>query len=98
MQKVKDFRIEIEQETRYKVAYREVQDHKIKIIDIEHQLKKQRIKFEKANEEIRVQIKNLKIKNEDVFKQIIQDMIIYYSDINKKPLSPNIAMWMQAFS
>lgn len=25
-------------------------------------------------------------------------MIIYYSDINKKPLSPNIAMWLQAFS
>ena len=94
----KDFRKEIEEETRYKIAYREVEDHKIKILDIESQLKNQRINFERANEDIRAQIKNLKIENENVFKQIIQDMIIYYSDINKKPLEPNIALWLNAFS
>ena len=64
----KDFRKEIEEETRYKIAYREVEDHKIKRLDVESQLKMQRINFERANEDIQIQIKNLKLENENVFQ------------------------------
>ena len=76
-----EYRKIVQQELEYKVAFRDVQDYKAKINDMEHQVLIEKKKFDEINEKVENQIKNLKHESDKVFKGIVEKMAYFYNEV-----------------
>ena len=54
-----DFKRMLDAENKYKLAYREVQDKRSKVLDYQNEYQKTKVDFERINEEIEIKIKEL---------------------------------------